>query len=87
MSNALHISTTEAEEDIHLILRNFDLAQSVQVSFGLHTSRMNDLIAGYRHLQRDDAFVRCKGSDDLGEGSAWRCRPTGVMAAASWASC
>jgi phosphate acetyltransferase len=74
----------EPDEDIDLILRSFDLPQSVRQSFGLHTAEMNDLIAAnrinegleriittYRALQEGEHFVLCEGSDYLGEGSAF----------------
>jgi phosphate acetyltransferase len=72
------------DEDIELILRNFNLPQTDEESYGIGSDQINDLMATdridagldliisrYKALEREGDFMLCEGSDFLGEGSAF----------------
>jgi phosphate acetyltransferase len=72
------------DEDIDLIVSHFDLKQTYEESFGLHSQEANDLLAQhqmdaaintiiskFKALESRSDFVLCAGSDYLGENSAF----------------
>ncbi|MCM1984826.1 phosphate acetyltransferase [Lyngbya confervoides] len=74
----------QADEDIELMLRHFNLPQTYPESYGLSSRQINTLmaqnrinealeniIAKFKHLEQQGGFVLCEGSDYLGEGSAF----------------